>query len=300
MKKKRNLNMSKVLVVLASCLLATVLAQPETLITLELTGGDHAGSYQVTQEDSSCLYGSSNGDDWRTLYSSDSSEAGGLSTVLLLIPSTTAAASGSMDFFFSAGFGEYSSDEYLEYILDSPNGNGSGTVTVEKDGHYALLTISGQTSAGVEVNATITCNTVLELSTEPKALSELGEVKFAPDSNAPTGSLSLTIADKSYQVQTGEEATCTRDAYDTAGLFLYSYYVDGYNNLDLFIPDLEAAKNGTSDFGFALDSFYLIYRTGEGSGTVEAIQTGDKLTLTVDVQSPEGIPVQATLECPFE
>lgn len=269
---------------------------PETIISVQLTGSDDAGTYEVTQADSSCLYGTSNGDDWRTLYG-DMGEASELSTVLLLIPSTTAAASGSTDFFFSAGFGEYSSDDYLEYILDPMNSNGTGTVTVEKDGNYALLTVTGQTSAGAIVNATITCNLVLELNTEPKALSELGAIRFASDNSAPTGSLELTIADQSYQVQTGEEATCTRDAYDTAGLFVYSYYVEGYTGLDLFLPDLEAAKNGTSDFGFALDSFYLIYRRGEGSGTVTARQEGNTLTLEVTAESPEGISVYATLTC---
>jgi hypothetical protein len=180
-------------------------AQPETLISLDLTGGDNAGSYEVTQEDSSCLYGTSNGDDWRTLYGSDTSKDGTLSTVLLVIPNTTEAASGSTDFFFSAGLNEYGGDAYLEYILDPPNSNGTGTVTVQKDGSEATLSITGQTSAGVKVNATITCNNVLEVGGEPKALSKLGELTFAPDSSAPTGSLELRIGDKTYSAQTGKK-----------------------------------------------------------------------------------------------
>jgi hypothetical protein len=275
-------------------------AQPETIISVQLTGGDNAGTYEVTQEDSSCLYGTSNGDDWRTLYSSDTAGDRTLSTVLLVIPNTTAAAGGSTDFFFSAGLNEYEGEAYLEYILDPPNSNGTGTVTVQKDGSQATLNVTGQTSAGVEVNATITCNNVLEVSSKSKSLSDLGELNFAPSSSAPTGSLNLTIADKNYQVQTGAEAACNRDMngnFDTEELFMYSYYVKGYNNLDLYIPDLESAKNGTSDFGFALDSFYLIYRTGEGTGTVTATQAGDQLTLNVDVQTLEGLPVQATLTC---
>ena len=100
------------------------LAQPETMITLELTGGEHAGSYEVTQEDSSCLYGTSNGDDWRTLYSpGDNNE---FSTALLLIESVSENSNGGTGFFFSAGFGEYGTNEYLEYILDPANGNGTG------------------------------------------------------------------------------------------------------------------------------------------------------------------------------
>lgn len=272
--------------------------EPETIINVQFTGGDHAGSYEVSQEDSSCLYGTSNGDDWRNLYGSDSS-SGGLSTALLLIPSTTEAASGSTDFFFSAGFGEYDSEAYLEYVLDPPNGNGSGTVTVQRDGHNATLSITGQTSGGVTVNATITCNTVLEMSLEPKALSELAAIRFAPDSTAPTGSLSLTIADKTYQVQTGDEVTCGQLDYDTEGLFSYSYYLDGYTYLDVFIPNFEPGQS-TENFGFALDNFYLVYRTGEGSGTVTSSQEGNTLTLEVNVTSPEGIPVQATLTCLYQ
>jgi hypothetical protein len=272
-------------------------AQPETLISVQLTGGDDAGSYEVTQEDSSCLYGTSNGDDWRTLYGSDTAGEGTLSTVLLVIPNTTEAASGSTDFFFSAGLNEYGGDAYLEYILDPANGNGTGTVTVQKDGSQATLNITGQTSTGVTVNATITCNNVLEVGGEPKTLSKLGEVKFAPDSSTPTGSLELRIGNETYSARTDQEATCTRDAYDTPGLFTYSYYVDGYTNFDIFIPNFQVNGEGISDFGFSMNSYYLVYRTGEGTGTVKATQAGDQLTLQVDVQTVEGIPVQATLNC---
>ncbi len=272
-------------------------AQPETFIRVQLTGGDRAGTYEVSQEDSSCLYGTSNGDDWRTLYSSDNSKDETLSTVLLVIPNTTEAASGSTDFFFSAGLNQYEGENYLEYILDPPSNNGTGTVTVQKDGSQATLTITGQTSAGVKVNATITCNNVLEVGGEPKALSKLSEVKFAPHSSAPTGSLELRIGDKTYNARTDQEATCTRDTYDTPGLFTYSYYVDGFTNFDLFIPNFEVSGEGTSDFGFSMNSYYMVYRTGEGTGTVKATQEGDQLTLEVDVQTVEGIPVQATLTC---
>jgi hypothetical protein len=288
------------LMISAMLWITLVQAQPETLINVQLSGGDHAGTYEVTQEDSSCLYGTSNGDDWRTLYGTDTSQDGTLSTVLLLIPATTEATSGSTDFFFSAGLNEYGGEAYLEYILDPPNGNGTGTVSVQKDGSEATLSITGQTSGGVDINATITCTNVLEVGGDPKALSTLGELNFAPDSAAPTGSLSLSIADKTYQVQTGEEATCTRDMmgdFDTEEVFMYSYYLDGYTNLDVYIPSLESAINGTSDFGFALDSYYLIYRTGEGTGTVTATQAGDQLTLEIRAQSVEGIGVQATLTC---
>jgi hypothetical protein len=173
---------------------------------------------------------------------------------------------------------------------------------VQKEGSFATLELTGQTAAGVTVTATITCNTVLEVNGAPKRLSQLSELKFAPDSALPTGSLSLTLAGKSYQVQTGKEVTCDRNFFGQEGLFGYEYYLDDarYNSLDLFIPDLEAAKNGTSDFGFAIDTDYLIYRTGEGQGTVTASKSGDTLTLKVDAISPDGIAVQATLVCLLE
>jgi hypothetical protein len=277
-------------------LLSFAEAQPETMITVELIGGDHAGSYEVAQEDSSCLYGTSNGDDWRTLYSSGDTKD--FSTALLLIPSVSEISGGGTDFFFSAGFGEYGTSEYLEYILEPATGNGAGTVTVQRDGHDAVLSITGQTSSGVGVNATITCTTVLETNTGAKSLLDL-EVNFAPDSNSPTGSLELSIAEKSYRVQTGAEATCTRDFFGEAGLFGYNYYVDDYNSLDLFIPNFEVGQS-TSDFGFAVDTAYILYKTGEGSGTVTSRQEGNTLTLEVDVQSSEGIPIQATLRCVLE
>ncbi len=272
-------------------------AQPEMLITLQVSGGDHAGDYELIQDDSSCLYGSGNGDDWRILTSVQTSDPAAMSTFLLLVPSGSEAAAGSPNFFISAGFGEYGGDDYLEVILEPEGGNGTGTVTIAKDGDHATLSVSGQTSAGVSLSATVTCNHVLEISSEPKALSELGELTFGPSNGAATGSLELGIGDKTYALQTGEEVSCERDVYEQEGNFHYSYYAEGYNSLDLFIPDFEAAKTGTSDFGFAVDSFYLIYRTGEGSGTVKVAQEGDHLTLDVAVTTPEGTPVRAKLEC---
>jgi hypothetical protein len=278
-------------------------AEPGTLIQVQLKSGSHTSKFEVTQADSSCLYGTSNGDDWRTLYSTDAKvDDNTLSTALLLIPNTTQATNGSSDFFFSAGVGEYGSKSYFEYILDPANTKGSGTVTVKKDGDHATLEISGKTATGVTLNTTIICNTVLETSTKPKALSDLGNLKFAPNSTAPTGSLNLTIGNKNYQVQTGSEATCSRNPFglqEQENLFGYSYFLDGYNSLDLFIPNFEVNQS-TTDFGFAVDNFYLIYRTGEGTGTLKANQDGNHLTLTIDAKTPEGIPVQATLKCFFE
>lgn len=279
----------------------TCLAQSEseTIYNVQLTGGDQAGTYEVTGSDAECLYGTSNGDDWQTRHITEENSV--LSTVLLLVPSTAAASSGTTDFFFSAGFGEYSSDEYLEYILDPTNTNGTGSITIQKDGSQATINISGETATGVSVNATITCTNVLEVgadSYEPKALSELGAIRFAPDSTAPTGALELTIADKKYQIQTGEEASCGFDPYDP-NLFYYGYYVDGYASLDLYIraSSLEALQQGSSDFLLSIDTTYVAYRTGEGSGTVKATQEGDTVRLAVKVESPEGIPVYATLTC---
>jgi hypothetical protein len=270
-------------------------AQPETIITVELIGGDHTGSYEVAQEDSLCLYGTSNGDDWRTLYVSTGD---GLSTALLLISSVSQNSDSGTDFFFSAGFGEYGTNKYLEYVLDPTNGNGTGTVSLQRDGHDAALSVNGKTSAGVSVKAMITCTTVLETDMKPKSLGGLA-VSFAPDSPNPTGLLELSIGDKNYRVQTGEEASCSRDFFGEAGLFGYSYYVDGYNSLDLFIPNFEVGQT-TSDFGIGIDTAYILYKTGEGSGTVTSRHDGDTLTLMVEATSLEGIPVKATLTCSFE
>ncbi len=275
--------------------------EPETLITLELAGGLHAGSHELSADDSYCLYGSSNGDDWRTLYGVSESSPGALSTVLLLIPATTPAEGGSSDFFLSAGFEEYGSDDYLEYILDPPNGNGSGTVTATWDGtKRAVLSISGQTAEGLSLSATITCANVLRVDGEALALSDLGELDFGTGlaaGAAAAGSLELRIGDETYTLQTGEEGACYQDLYEQTGNFQYSYYLEGYNGLDLFIPDFEAANGGTSDFGFAIDYSYLIYRTGEGSGTVTLRQDGEAFTLEVAVEMVDGTPVEATIRC---
>ncbi len=275
---------------------------PDTLISIQLQSGDHTGSFEVSQQDSSCLYGTSNGDDWRTLYSTDAAlKDDEVSTVLLLIPNTTEAESGSSNFFLSVGFGTYDSPSYFEYILDPQNSSGSGNITVQKDGSHATLSITGQTKAGEHLSATITCNNVLEVSGKPKALSELGELRFAPDNASATGAFSLSIGSKTYQGQTASEATCIPNAFGEGdSTFAYGYYVDNYDSFDIYIRDLEAAKQGTSDFGFSINTFYLVYRPGEGSGSLKTTQTDNKLTITVDATSPEGIPVTATISCLIE
>lgn len=87
-------------------------------------------------------------------------------------------------------------------------------------------------------------------------------MNFAPNSYSPTGSIELAITDKSYRVQTGEEATCTRDFFGEAGLFGYNYYLDSYNSLDLFILNFEVGQS-TSDFGVAVATPYIRYKTGK-------------------------------------
>lgn len=297
------MKLSCLILVLCLSWMGTTLAQPETVIAVELTGGAHAGRYALEAPESYCLYGTGNGDDWRTLYGTTESGPAALSTVLLQIPETTPAESGSADFFFSAGLGEYSTDDYVEYILDPPNGNGTGTVTVQWDGRKrAVLSIVGQTADDVGMNATVTCNNVLRVGGEALGAGELGELDFGtglPAGAAATGSLELTIGDKSYSLMTNAEiADCAPDSFET-GDFFYTYYPPGVTSLELYAPSLEAALQGTDNFGFGFDT-QPVYRPGEGgSGSLTATRDGQQITLVADVTTADGTPIRATIHCPL-
>lgn len=270
--------------------------EPETFITLDLSGGAHAGHYEL-QNDTSCFYGMGGDDSWSFSYSlylekpSDNAPDT-LGIVKLDIPSEANIST----FRFSAALGEeYEGAHYAEYVLDPARGEGAGAVTLDKEGKHALLAVSGTTSDNVNVSATIECLDVTNLSGDKVALDTL-ELSFPPDAATPTGSVELTVDGTSYHVQTGAEATCSQGVAEEGDLW-YEYDPGGsYTGLDLIVQNLELAEAGVASFGFGID-WQPVYSFGDAGGNLIAAHDGDYLTFTVDLQAADGTPLQATIRC---
>jgi hypothetical protein len=277
-------------------LLAFTQNEPEILITLELTGGSHAGSYKLVPDYNGCQYGLGNPDSWEMNYSMYLNKPSGNSPdALALVMFSMPSMSQKETFTLTTAFGDYDTEAYSEYILDPANGKGTGEVTVEKKGKHAVLKVQGETPDGVGVNATIECLDVFDYTGATPDFNAL-DLSFPPDATAATGSLEFSLGEQSFQVTTAQEASCDQNVAEAGDLW-YSYDPGGsYTDLNVFIQNLEAAKSGTSAFGFSLDD-HPLYDYAASGGTLTVAQAGNTLTLEVDVHSPEGIPVHARVEC---
>lgn len=296
MKKKRNLNMYKVLIVLASCLLTAGLAQPETLITLELTGGAHAGRHQA-QDHSTCIYGlGENDDNWEVSYYFFLDQpTGNTPDTLGTLNLTVDSVKDNSAFVFWTALGEeYEGEHYAEYFIDPANSNGTGTVTIERKGKHALVTVTGETADGVGITATIECLDEMNLSREEFKVSTV-KFSFPENVTAPTGSLELTVGGQNYSVQTGEEAACTQHVTEDGDLW-YEYDPGGsYTGVNIIVQNLEEAKGGTSNFGFGIDS-QAVHSYGD-DGNLTAVQEGNVVTLELKATSADGIAMSAIAKC---
>lgn len=224
-----------VLFTLSVTFLSTALAQPTTSLSVEVSGGEHAGTYELTSGDSYCMIGNAAPDSWNTTFGDDAPDPGGLSLFLLTVPHIEGIGAGTSDFSAFVGFGDYGDEGYTEYALDPAKANGSGTLTLEQaDRRHAVVALTGETAEGVTLSATLTCNDVLNLSGDVLSEGELGELSFAPDAAAPTGSLSLSVGDRHYEVRTGDDATCSQMA-EADNFFSYDYYHAGGSYADLSI-----------------------------------------------------------------
>lgn len=275
--------------------LASGMAQtePERFVTLDLSSGSgaHAGHYGV-QDSEACLYDHS----WDVTYSVYLEHPSGndpdtFGLLRLSVPDENNLAA----FTLVAGFGDYGAPEYTEYTLEPANGLGTGLLEVDKTGKHAVITVTGKTAEGVALAATFECLDVLDTSGDTPPLSDLA-LSFPPDATAPTGLLELSVGDQSYRVQTGPEASCDRHSAEGIGLW-YEYDPGGsYTGVMLIVPDLGAAKDGTSSFGFSID-LHPYHQNGDSSGKLTDTQAGDTLTLNAELTDADGTPLTATITC---
>ena len=132
-------------------------------VHLVVTGGPHAGTYDVNMPDAGCSYGLAGQGAWGNQYSLDTADAKAFSSLQLIVPDTKDAADGTRQFLITAGFGPILS--MTTYDVDTrPNANekkGSGTLTVDDRGSTGKVTFNATTAEGVKLEGTIDCSTVM-------------------------------------------------------------------------------------------------------------------------------------------
>ncbi len=291
-----------VLVYLAA-FVAVAQTEPERLISLELTGGAFAGHYEV-QDRGSCSYDPS----WTINYlgyldNPAELDPEALGSLTLSVPDETTSA-----FTLVAGFNDFApleaTDlttlmntelEHTEYIIDTVNGIGTGSVEIEKNGKHALLTVTGETAEGVALTATFECLDVSDFTGEMSAVNE-SVISFPPDAISPTGSLELTISEQHYSVQTGTEVVCNPSWVGDLD-FWYEYNPGGsYTGIMVVILSLEEAQLGTAGaFRFLIDSQDIAEDGNVDNFTVS--QDGNIFTLNAELTSAEGTVIATTITC---
>ena len=83
-----------------------------------------------------------------------------LNSVQLIVPDAKAAASGTHNFFLNVAFGRITA-RVAEYKIETEKKSGSGTVTVNDKGNTAIVAFDATTAAGVRLQGTIDCKSVL-------------------------------------------------------------------------------------------------------------------------------------------
>jgi hypothetical protein len=131
---------------------------PAASVEVTVTGGEFAGTYSGSVPDGGCSRGATGENTFGLQYST--SEAVDLSSVQLVVNDAEGASGGTDDFLTTFTFGELLSGTALE--IQPPEGNGSGTVTVDDRGDTATIEIDAETSDGVAIDATVECHTVFD------------------------------------------------------------------------------------------------------------------------------------------
>lgn len=127
-------------------------------VDVTVTGGEFEGSYSGSVPDGGCSRGATGENTFGLQYST--TEDVELSSVQLIVNDADAAASGSDDFQTTFTFGDLLNGTNVD--LKPADGEGSGTVTLDDRGDTATITIEGETSDGVGIDATVECHSVFD------------------------------------------------------------------------------------------------------------------------------------------
>ena len=128
-------------------------------LQVTLTGGPKAGSYDKTQDMTTCTVGYAGEGKWGNA-ASDTDDKDGLIGMDLIVDKPAEAKSGTQDFMMTV-YMDDRLDPKNQFTIDPKNGKGSGTVTIDDRGATATVTVKGRTAEGVGVDAKVDCNQVL-------------------------------------------------------------------------------------------------------------------------------------------
>lgn len=131
-------------------------------IRVAITGGEHAGTYEVTGTDG-CSHGLAGEDAWGNQFSRDSDNPRELTSVQLVVPETKAAAGGTDTFQLTVSFGPMLGEGRTDYTVNTRARppRGSGTVMVDDRGQAGTVTFDATTEDGVKLQGTIECDSVM-------------------------------------------------------------------------------------------------------------------------------------------
>jgi hypothetical protein len=136
-------------------------ADVKETIHVVITGGPNAGTYDGTTDRGGCSAGMTAKDSWGNQYSLvRENNPKVLNSLQLIVPDAKEAAKGTHNFFLNVAFGRITA-RVAEYKVETEKKSGSGTVTVNDKGTTAIVTFDATTAAGVRLQGTIDCKSVL-------------------------------------------------------------------------------------------------------------------------------------------
>lgn len=138
---------------------------PNSAIHLVVTGGPHAGTYDAQATSGGCSYGLAGPKAWGNQYSIDANDPKQFSSLQLVVPDAKEAAGGTSHFLMTVGFGPLMqmATYDVDTRADASKPQGKGTLTVDDRGGSGKVTFSAQTAAGVKLEGTIDCHTVMRM-----------------------------------------------------------------------------------------------------------------------------------------
>jgi hypothetical protein len=147
-----------VLLILTTPLFA---AETKETVHVVITGGTHAGTYDGTTDRGGCSAGMTGKGSWGNQFSLvKENDPKKLNSVQLIVPNAKAASLGTHDFFLNVAFGRITA-RVAEYKVDTEKKSGHGTVTIDDKGSTAVVTFDATTAAGVRLQGTIDCKSVM-------------------------------------------------------------------------------------------------------------------------------------------
>ena len=136
-----------------------------TTITGKITGGPHAGTFSATSAEPTCSMGLTGPKSFGNQYSVGGKADNEFSSLQLLVDDYEAAKKGTDRFYVKIAFGKRLVGKKYE-ISGSDNSmagkkQGSGKLTIKESGSVKTATFTGKTSDGIEITATLVCNSVV-------------------------------------------------------------------------------------------------------------------------------------------